>query len=139
MLKGSAKLLLALGVCAGILGAQEIKTVTVQPTPITDGKAMFAEYCAVCHGSEGQGNGPAANALKKRPADLTQLSRKNNGNFPEVRVIRFIRGDDVIPAHGTRDMPVWGKVLASLDGNNRGAVDLRVANLQNYIKSLQAR
>ncbi|HJT89775.1 MAG TPA: c-type cytochrome [Bryobacteraceae bacterium] len=138
MHKFSLLLFLGAGVFTSILAAQEIKRVSVQPTPITSGKAMFTEYCAVCHGPGGQGNGPAADALKKRPADLTQLSRKNGGVFPEIHVIRFIKGDDVVAAHGTRDMPIWGTVLGSLDPNVPAAVSLRVANLENYIKTLQA-
>lgn len=93
------------------LGGQEIKKVPIQPTPAGDGKTMFHEYCAACHGTGGKGDGPAASALKKRPADLTQLARKNNGTFPEMHVMNFITGADVVAAHGSRDMPVWGAYL----------------------------
>lgn len=118
--------------------AQQIKKAPVQPTPPNDGKAMFHEYCAVCHGPEGKGDGPAANALKKRPADLTQLSRKNNGTFPELHVMNFITGNEVVAAHGTRDMPTWGELFRSLDPNTHDVAGLRVKNLMDYVKSLQA-
>jgi mono/diheme cytochrome c family protein len=57
---------------------------TVKQTPVTrtspaSGKEMFTSYCAVCHGPSGKGDGPAANALTKKPADLTQLTAKNGG------------------------------------------------------------
>ena len=48
-----------------------------------DGRAMFGEYCATCHGTEDKGNGPAAGALKKTPADLTLLAAHNGGKFPK--------------------------------------------------------
>src|SRR5258708_16205460 len=35
------------------------------------GEKVFAKHCAVCHGPEGKGNGPAAPSMKPRPRDLT--------------------------------------------------------------------
>jgi mono/diheme cytochrome c family protein len=116
--------------------AQEIQKVPIQRTPPNSGKAMFTEYCAVCHGTGGKGDGPAANALKKRPADLTQLARKNNGAFPDVHVMNFITGEDVTAAHGSRDMPIWGSLFRSL--NDQDLAKLRVKNLADYIATLQA-
>ena len=129
---------IVLALCAA-LAAQEVKKVPIQPTPANSGQVMFKEYCAVCHGLDGKGDGPAADALKKRPADLTQLAHKNNGTFPEAHVMNFITGQDVVAAHGSRDMPVWGTLFTSLNPNDQGVTTLRVANLADYLKSLQAR
>jgi mono/diheme cytochrome c family protein len=123
--------------CATLV-AQQIKKVSVQPTPPASGQTMFKEYCAVCHGVGGKGDGPAADALKKRPADLTQLTRKNNGTFPELQVMNFITGADVVAAHGSRDMPVWGSLFGSLNPNDQEVTKIRVVNLTNYVKSIQA-
>jgi mono/diheme cytochrome c family protein len=128
---------IALATCAA-LGAQNIEKATIQHTPPGSGQEMFAEYCAVCHGMDGKGNGPAAASLKKRPADLTQLTRKNNGTFPELHVMNFISGEENIASHGSRDMPMWGHLFQSLSPNDRGVVKLRIANLMEYLKSLQA-
>ena len=98
---------------------------------------MFHEYCAVCHGDAAKGNGPAADALKKAPADLTQIARKNGGNFPEVKVTRIIEGDDTIAAHGNRAMPTWGQVFRSL--GSRDTETLRVNALMRYVEDLQAK
>src|SRR5437588_80150 len=100
-----------------LTGAAQVKIQQVVPKDVspTDGRAMFQEYCAACHGQEGKGNGPAATALKKAPADLTQLSSHNNGKYPDVRVSRFIEGMDTVNAHGSRDMPIWGDVFKSLN------------------------
>jgi mono/diheme cytochrome c family protein len=38
---------------------------------IARGRAVFAENCVACHGPEAEGDGPAAAALRIKPADLT--------------------------------------------------------------------
>ena len=45
----------------------------IAPTPpsIDRGRALFVSHCAVCHGTEGRGDGSAAGGLLQRPADLT--------------------------------------------------------------------
>lgn len=39
---------------------------------VARGAPLYAQNCAVCHGAEGRGNGPLANKLPIRPADLTE-------------------------------------------------------------------
>jgi mono/diheme cytochrome c family protein len=116
---------------------QTINTVPPNQTSPTSGKAMFTEYCAVCHGQDAKGGGPAATALKKKPTDLTQLSAHNGGKFPDSRVARYIEGDDTLASHGSRDMPIWGDVFKSLS-KDQNITRMRVSNLTAYIKSLQA-
>jgi putative copper resistance protein D len=38
---------------------------------IAHGLQLYDDHCAVCHGTEGYGDGPAAPGLRPRPADLT--------------------------------------------------------------------
>ncbi len=38
---------------------------------VVDGARLYAENCALCHGADGRGDGPAAAGLAVRPADLT--------------------------------------------------------------------
>jgi hypothetical protein len=78
-----------------------------------------------------------AAALKKAPADLASLAARNNGKFPELEIYNIVMGDGNSAAHGSKDMPVWGEVLHSLDGGTNGMLHLRVANLVDYVKSLQ--
>jgi len=131
-------LALAFGPATAIAADQPtktIKTVTAKDTPL-DGKVMFHEYCAVCHGDTAKGDGPAADALKKAPADLTQIARKSGGKFPEIRVMRMIKGDDEVAAHGNRAMPVWGTIFRSM--SSKEGEDLRVNALLRYIEGFQA-
>jgi mono/diheme cytochrome c family protein len=115
-----------------------IKKVNAQPTATLNGVDLFKEYCAVCHGSDGKGAGPAADALKKHPADLTQLSRKNGGAFPELHVMNYIKGADTVASHGSRDMPIWGNIFSQMS-QNPDLVQVRVYALLKYIEQFQAK
>ncbi len=114
-----------------------IEHTTVKPTSAASGAEMYKTYCAVCHGTDGKGDGPAASALKARPTDLTQLSKSNEGKFPALKVTAAIRGEGDVAAHGTKDMPVWGSLFWNMSHGHEGEVQQRVANLTKYIESLQ--
>ena len=107
------------------------------PSPAS-GAAMYRVYCASCHGADGRGRGPAA-ASKTPPADLTGLARRNGGRFPSVRVFQAIEGGAGSPAHGSRDMPVWGNVFRRLGGADDARVKLRIRNLVRYLAAMQIR
>jgi mono/diheme cytochrome c family protein len=115
----------------------EIKHVPIQPTSAASGKDMYRSYCAVCHGTDGAGKGPAAEALKVPPTDLSTLAAKNGGKYPALRVSAVIRGENVLAAHGSKEMPIWGHLFWSLSRGHDSEVQQRVANLNKYIESLQ--
>jgi mono/diheme cytochrome c family protein len=115
----------------------DLKTLPATYTNPTSGRQMYDAYCASCHGQGGKGNGPAANALKTPPANLTQLAERNNGTFPEARVQQAIKGDLMTASHGSKEMPVWGPVLLNLEQHDPAAAQLRVRNLTKYIAGLQ--
>lgn len=117
--------------------SKTIKRVPVTDARTTDGQELFTYYCAVCHGKDAKGTGPAAEALKKAPADLTQISRKAGGKFPEIHVMRVIKGEDAVGAHGSRDMPIWGELFRSL--RSQEVADLRVNALVKYLEMIQAK
>ena len=114
--------------------AQTVERKPIKPVPASDAAAMFASYCAACHGKDATGTGPAAKALTKAPADLTRIAARNGGTFPDVKVKRYIEGLDEVPAHGTRDMPMWGELFRGL---NRDTAQIRVQALSDYLKGLQ--
>ena len=73
------------------------------------GRHEFETNCAVCHGVEGHGDGPYAGVLNTLVPDLTMLSQRHGGTFPFQRVYDIIDGTDMVRAHGTRQMPIWGQ------------------------------
>jgi mono/diheme cytochrome c family protein len=104
------------------------------------GAELYKSYCASCHGVVARGGGPAAPALITPPTDLTRIAAQNGGVFPESSVVKAIDGRFDLPAHGSREMPVWGIALAEEipyfaagDEVARG----RIASLVEYLKSLQ--
>jgi mono/diheme cytochrome c family protein len=115
----------------------EIKKVPPIYTNPSSGRQMFDAYCASCHGQGGKGNGPAAPALKTQPADLTQLSARNGGKFPEAHVVQIIRGDSLNVAHGNKEMPVWGPMFSNLSQHDQAIEQLRIRNLTKYLESMQ--
>ncbi len=72
------------------------------------GKFEYQMGCAACHGADGKGMGPVAARFGVPPPDLTVLAKKNGGVFPFNSVYEVIDGRQVVIAHGTRDMPIWG-------------------------------
>jgi len=128
-------------VMSGGIRAQEttkkIKHVPAGQTSAASGEQMYTSYCASCHGKDGKGDGPAAAALKQPPADLTTLAKSNGGKYPSMKVTSVLRGEATVAAHGTQEMPVWGPVFWHMSQGHASEVQQRVANLNNYIESLQ--
>ena len=116
-----------------------VKKVPAPQTSPASGKEMYVNYCASCHGVAGKGAGPAAVALKVAPPDLTTLSRRNQAKFPAAHVAQAIKGDAAMPAHGSKDMPVWGPVFSSMSKGDPALVQLRISNLTKYIESVQVK
>ncbi|WP_348642573.1 c-type cytochrome [Mesorhizobium sp. B2-4-6] len=80
---------------------------TAAAQQMSNGEQEYLNSCAVCHGVDGRGDGPMADVLRKRPADLTTLARRNGGEFPYWRVYATIDGRGLVPEHVERDMPIW--------------------------------
>ena len=134
MILVSVYLLLAIGAFAQ---DKAIKKVAPRPTVAIDGKTLFNQYCAVCHGHDGKGGGPAADALKMPPTDLTQMSRENGGKFPEQHVLGSLKGTGV-KAHGSEDMPIWGPIFNNMNAS-LGQGQTRTYALMMYLETLQAK
>ena len=135
--------LLLIGLAVGPAQAQEttpvVRKVPVRSTLAMAGKDLYREYCAVCHGTTGKGDGPAAAALKAPLADLTQISRKNGGKFPEIHVQQVINGEAEGPvAHGSKDMPIWGNLFRHT-GPNPDIGNVRIHNLMKYVEEIQGK
>jgi mono/diheme cytochrome c family protein len=110
---------------------------------VTTGKLQFRQYCAPCHGMDGTGDGPVADTLKKKPANLTLLSKNNGGKFPYDHVYNMISGKEVVASHGTREMPIWGVRFAQgrmpgAPGHTEAQVKAKIETIISYVESIQA-
>ncbi len=107
------------------------------------GQAEFLNSCAMCHGADGRGDGEYAINLSTRPADLTQLARKNGGQFPFARVFGIIDGRYIVEGHEGRDMPRWNRLflmedLESYSPEEAEAITReRIRLLTLYVETLQ--
>lgn len=128
-------LALFLWVTPDTVGAQQEEIVAA-------GKREFRGHCAVCHGLGGKGESvmTTLNLLTVRPTNLTQLSKKNKGQFPFWQVYRIIDGREEVKGHGTRDMPIWGEVFTQQEGgklvDETRAIG-RILAIVHYIESIQ--
>ena len=124
--------------CAALIGAA--LGCGEAPDWTAEGAALYRVYCVSCHGETGRGDGPVAASLVPPPADLTGLSERNGGAFPETNVLATIDGRYEVAAHGPREMPVWGAVFLEKHVGeplaiHRGMDDARA--LADYLRTLQ--
>jgi|LNFM01.1.fsa_nt_gb mono/diheme cytochrome c family protein len=108
---------------------------------VNTGGHLYQAKCAVCHGASGKGDGPYANLLTARPSDLTLISRRNDGEFPLWKIYETISANEMVPAHGVRDMPIWGQELAdeaaTLGMNEKSYIRGRIFSMIAYLLSIQ--
>lgn len=104
------------------------------------GRADFLEHCSACHGASGRGNGPVASSLNKPPTDLTRIAARRDGKFPADEIAAFIDGRTELAAHGSREMPIWGREFASRSGSDAIGDELvrgRHLILVEYLRTIQ--
>lgn len=119
-----------------------------QQQRIDVGKVEYEAHCAICHGVGGKGNGELRKFLTVPPSDLTTMSKRNGGAFPNQLAWELIdgRGATEIGAHGSRSMPVWGRVYrteamqqAVTAAEPEWYVRGRIVALLDYLARLQER
>lgn len=135
--KLSLEVLLALAVAAstGVAGQSD------QPTEIDRsaahrGQSTFRTYCSSCHGKEALGDGPLAKDLKVQPANLTELSKRNGGEFPYEMVITTIEHGRSVRGHGTEDMPAWGNAF-KMTSETEAEAKAKMSELAHFLWSKQ--
>jgi mono/diheme cytochrome c family protein len=114
---------------------------TPQGTPPVQvsGSYVFRTYCGACHGASGRGDGPLADQLRYRPADLTRLARRNGGEFPTELVVSIVDGRKPVKGHGGPDMPVWGDAFRNVDTSfDEAAAQERIRAVVDHLKTIQA-
>ena len=135
------------GICLGVFligsgtglaqtTAKKVEKVPMAQSDKSSGEKMYKDYCAVCHGADGKGGGPAATALKTAPPDLTTMAKRYGEKAVGFKVDATLRFGTENKAHGTSEMPVWGPLFNATD-RNQSAVAMRISNLAKYVESLQ--
>jgi mono/diheme cytochrome c family protein len=125
---------------ANALADDKNKQTQNQPPPrlqaSLQGVDLYRAHCASCHGVDGRGNGPVAPALNTPPPDLTRIAERNGGIFPLERIKKIIAGDQMVSAHGSHEMPVWGPIFHQVE-EDRDYGNVRLQNLAEYLRTLQ--
>jgi mono/diheme cytochrome c family protein len=109
------------------------------PTDVV-GKNEFVNYCASCHGSDGKGNGPIVHFLKRKPKDLTQLTKENSNVFPFERIWGVFDGTYTMTEHGSSEMPIWGYQFvreAQLENEPNTTAKAKALDIILYIQVIQ--
>jgi mono/diheme cytochrome c family protein len=119
-----------------VLGLSLLAAITAQAEP-PSGRDDYQRYCSACHGEAADGKGPVANVLKPDPPALTQLHERY-GRPLGTALVAYVLGDTMPRAHGTSDMPVWGRNLAEADGDDTRAVQT-IWRIVGYLESIQTR
>ncbi len=135
--------LITVGLIVVSIWALRATTLAQEKEVIAGGEVEFQQHCAACHGVGGKGDGPRGKHLAVKPADLTQLRKKNEGRFPFWRVYRTIDGREEVKGHGTREMQIWGaRFQKEAQGSGREARTLvagRILGLVFYLRYIQER
>jgi hypothetical protein len=126
------------GAAQGAGGSTPPTSVQETLPPTFSGATLFDDYCKTCHGVRATGDGPLAKLLRRPPADLTQLARRNGGVFSPEMVARIIDGRKPLAGHGGGDMPVWGEAFANTAEGSE-ATPRKIAALVGYLESIQQR
>jgi mono/diheme cytochrome c family protein len=102
---------------------------TCLATEVEDGKVLFVTYCETCHGTNGDGNGPAAAEFVLKPRDFalaafkfdTDADWQRGTNHDLTNVIK----EGAAVFGGSNLMPAWGQLS-----------DDEIQKLIVYIRSL---
>lgn len=114
-------------------------TVAAATSDVEQGQRLYRIHCQACHGESAQGDGAMKDRLDTAPADLTTIAERNQDEFPQDAVYEIIDGRRDVPAHGTREMPVWGFTFqgSGLDTDQQKNVSDMVTALTRYLESIQ--
>jgi mono/diheme cytochrome c family protein len=118
-----------------VVAQDKAKEAPVAATNATSGADLYRDYCASCHGLDGRGRGPATEALRTPPNDLTMIAKQNNGKYDTRYIRHVIQGDKSVTAHGSREMPSWGTKFRSM--TTQADTDRRLTLLVEYIHTIQ--
>lgn len=112
------------------------------PTSSQSGRALYADKCAVCHGTSGKGDGPLASGLETAPPDLTQIAARRDGVWPMLEVMSIVDGYTKRYLPGS-EMPIYDEFLegnlVTFDTGNgiRQKTPAGLLAIARYLESIQ--
>lgn len=114
-----------------VLGAPAAgEAVEAGPAATLPGQALFAEHCALCHGVEGGGDGPAGLPLVPMPRDFRvgrfKFDADGDGRTGTDRDLFLVIRDGAGAVGGNPVMAPWGQLG-----------ELRIHELVAYVRSLE--
>jgi len=77
---------------------------------VAAGRALYQQYCSVCHGPQGKGNGPAASTMNPKPCDHTDGHYMNALSDAHLTTVISEGGAAV---QRSPLMPLWKGTLTS--------------------------
>ena len=129
-------------IAAATMGMAVVAACAVTDMPEPDeGRALYVENCALCHGPAGRGNGEIAAGLSPKPTDLTRISARNGGAFPRAQVLSQI--DGYTRQAPQEEMPEFGLLLrgdtvpVDVGDGQMSPVPRPLAALMVYLESIQ--
>ena len=137
----SARVWLIVEYLRGIQLGVELAPAPRERTLADVGRDVFRRNCSSCHGLSGRGNGFLGVLLREPPADLTAIAARRGGSYPSLEVAEIIDGRRAVPAHGKREMPVWGDAFGTRFSGSLGkerAVRGEILLLVEYLRSIQS-
>jgi mono/diheme cytochrome c family protein len=98
--------------------ASKANPVKTSAESVSEGKALWSQHCASCHGKSGLGDGPKAAQLKTEPGDFTKAATQSQSDGSMFYKI----------SEGRDDMPSFKKKIPEQED---------IWNLVNYLRTLK--
>jgi mono/diheme cytochrome c family protein len=114
---------------------------TPNPALMARGRALYAQTCATCHGTEGMGDGAAGKGLNPRPRNFTEKTAWKNGTRLEdiyKTLDEGIKGSSMVSYNylSKKDRMALAHMVQSLGSFDHGASDPKaLANLEKLFAS----
>ena len=115
----SRVLTLLITLCALVLGTELV----AHAADAEQGKKLYGQFCASCHGQSGKGDGPAAAALNPKPRDHT--NKEYMSKMPDDEMFKVIKNGGASVGKSPL-MPPWGASLK----------DEQIRDVMAYVRSL---
>ncbi len=115
----SRVLTLLITLCALVLGTELV----AHAADAEQGKKLYGQFCASCHGQSGKGDGPAAAALNPKPRDHT--NKEYMSKMSDDEMFKVIKNGGASVGKSPL-MPPWGASLK----------DDQIRDIMAYVRTL---